>query len=290
MFGSVLVNKNIFLVFLAVCFLATGGIFVKMSELPPINTGFYRVLLSLPLFLPFLGKKVLQVSKKDLLLIFLAGVFLAGDLILWNISFFYTSVANANLLANLVPLIIIPVSFFIYKERMSKKFFLGASISILGVIVLVSGKASFTSSSFYGDMLAFVTCIFYALFLLTVYKVRERVSTSIIMFISGIGAAVTIFIAMLFTEGIHIPSTTSAWLPLIALAIFSQILGQGLLSFCLGKVRASLSSILVLSQPIIAALYALAIFGEKITKIEVIGILITLIGVFVVKRNQDERD
>ncbi len=276
-------TKYILLVFLAVCFLATGGIFVKLSELPPINTGFYRVLISIPLLLPFVGKQIRNVSKNDLLLMFFAGVFLAFDLILWNISFFYTSVANANLLANLVPLIIIPFSYFIFKEKISIKFFIGALVTFVGIFVLVSGKAVITSDSLYGDMLAFLTSFFYGFFLLTVYKVRERVSATIIMFVSAFGTVLTIFISMYFIEGIYFPTSFSAWQPLIGLALFSQILGQGLLSFCLGKVNVALSSILVLLQPVVAALYALLIFGETITTIEVLGIFITLIGVYVVK-------
>ncbi|EOW9527116.1 DMT family transporter [Bacillus cytotoxicus] len=196
--------KYILLVFLAVCFLATGGIFVKLSELPPINTGFYRVLLSIPLLLPFVWKELNKVSKKDILFILLAG-----DLILWNISFYYTSVANANLLANLVPIVIIPFSFFIFKEKITRTFFIGSIITISGLIVLGSGKAVITTDNLFGDMLAFLTAFFYAFFLLTVYKVRERGSASIIMFVSAFGSAVTIFIAMLFTEGVYIPSGTS---------------------------------------------------------------------------------
>ncbi|WP_242195979.1 DMT family transporter [Bacillus cereus group sp. BfR-BA-01492] len=197
-------TKYILLVFLAVCFLATGGIFVKLSELPPINTGFYRVLLSIPLLLPFVWKELNKVSKKDILFILLAG-----DLILWNISFYYTSVANANLLANLVPIVIIPFSFFIFKEKITRTFFIGSIITISGLIVLGSGKAVITTDNLFGDMLAFLTAFFYAFFLLTVYKVRERGSASIIMFVSAFGSAVTIFIAMLFTEGVYIPSGTS---------------------------------------------------------------------------------
>lgn len=37
-------SKFIFLILVAVSFLALGGIFVKLSELPPINTGFYRII------------------------------------------------------------------------------------------------------------------------------------------------------------------------------------------------------------------------------------------------------
>ncbi|EOP90499.1 hypothetical protein IGM_02191 [Bacillus cereus HuB4-4] len=282
-------TKYILLVFLSVCFLATGGVFVKISELPPVNTGFYRVLISIPLLLPFVWKEIRKVSKKDILFILLAGVFLAGDLILWNISFYYTSVANANLLANLVPLVIIPFSFFVFKEKITRTFFIGAVITLSGVLVLVSGKAVITMDNLFGDMLAFLTSFFYALFLLTVYKVRERVSASIIMFVSAFGSVVTLFISMIFTEGVYVPSSYSQWLPLLGLAIFSQILGQGLLSFCLGKVSVVLSSILVLLQPIVAATYALFIFNQKLTIVEVLGMLISLTGIYIVKIKKTNR-
>lgn len=116
----------IFLIFVAICFLATGGIFVKLSSLPPINTGFYRVLFSIPMLLPFIKKEDIQLDKKQIAAILLAGAFLAGDLALWNISFSYTSVANANLLANLTPFTVIPFSYFFFKEKMTKRFFSGS--------------------------------------------------------------------------------------------------------------------------------------------------------------------
>ena len=45
-------TKYVLLALLAVAFLATGGIFVKQSGLGPINTGFYRMLFSIPLLWP----------------------------------------------------------------------------------------------------------------------------------------------------------------------------------------------------------------------------------------------
>ena len=58
-------TKYKILIVLAICFLATGGIFVKMSKLPPINTGLYRVLFSIPMLLPFTVKKLKGISKKN---------------------------------------------------------------------------------------------------------------------------------------------------------------------------------------------------------------------------------
>ncbi len=111
------INKYIFYTILAICFLATGGIFVKLSSLPPIATGFYRILFSIPLLYPFVKDEMKKIEFKNIILIILAGIFLALDLIFWNISFSFTTVANANLLANLVPFTIIPLSYLFTKRN-----------------------------------------------------------------------------------------------------------------------------------------------------------------------------
>lgn len=49
--------SNMVLVFLSICCLAAGGIFVKLSTPDPINTGVFRVLISIPLLMPFLCEK-----------------------------------------------------------------------------------------------------------------------------------------------------------------------------------------------------------------------------------------
>lgn len=277
-------STYIYLIFLAICFLATGGIFVKLSSLPPITTGFYRVLFSLPLLYPFVKGDLSNVSKKDFYLMFFSGVFLASDLVFWNMSFQYTTVANANLLVNLVPLTIIPLSYFFYKEKLNKSFFIGLIVLIIGIIILMKGKISTNPENFRGDFYAFIASIFYGLFLFFVSNIRSRVSAKVIMFICGFGSLITLFIAMFFKEGIGYPVTLKELIPLVGLAIFSQLLGQGLMSYCVGKIRITLSSILVLSQPIVAAVYSFLLFNEKISQQEILGIFIVLIGIYISKK------
>lgn len=283
--------RYILLIFLAICFLATGGIFVKMSTLPPINTAFYRVLFSIPFLLPFSAKQARKLTRKQGIIIIIAGIFLALDLILWNISFKYTTVANANLFANLTPFTVIPISYFIFKEKINKQFLLGAIITLLGVVVLLSGKISpnfvYTMK---GDGLALLTSIFYSGFLLTVYKLRERINTNVIMLVSTIGSLAVLSIAMYFTEGFHFPKTLNELLPLVGLALISQIFGQGLLSYCLGNVNATISSIITLTQPVVAAVYSFFIFSEHLTLTEIIGIFITLTGVYYAKKIPKKRN
>ncbi|MDR0579148.1 MAG: DMT family transporter [Campylobacteraceae bacterium] len=276
---------HVLLMLLAICFLATGGIFVKMSELPPINTAFYRVLFSLPFLLPFTFNKITKVSKKEFFVILLAGVFLALDLALWNMSFQYTTVANANLLANLTPFTVIPIAYFIFKEKIPKLFFIGTAITIIGVIVLLSGKIHPSMDNFKGDALSLLTSIFYAGFIVSVYKLRDGVGSNVIMTISAFGSLAVLAIIAYIVEGFYFPCTIKELLPLIGLALVSQIFGQGLLSFCLGKVNVSLSSVVTLTQPAIAAIYSFIIFSEILSLVEIAGIFIVLTGVYLAKEN-----
>lgn len=276
--------KYIFLIFLAICFLATGGIFVKLSPLPPINTGFYRVLFSIPMLLPFIKKSDLQsLSYKQVVTIVLAGAFLAGDLTFWNSSFSYTTVANSNLLVNLTPFTVIPVSYFLFKEKMTPKFLLGGLVTLLGVFVLMANKVTVSPERLLGDSMSLGASVFYAMFMITVYKLRDTVKSNVIMFLSAFGTFLVLAAVIFFTEGFYVPKNFEELWPLLALALVSQILGQGLLAYCLGKVNASLSSLITLSQPVVAALYAWVIFQEHLNLQSIIAIIITLTGVYLAK-------
>jgi len=286
--GSVAGRRNetrfVLLMVLAVCFLATGGIFVKLSALPPISTGFYRVLFSIPLLAPFVLPRARRIARRDLVLVLVAGCALAGDLILWNMSFHRTTVANGNLLANLVPFTIVPVSYFVFKERIPRGFFGGLAVVIVGVVVLLFGKLRPERGQFFGDALAFSTSIFYAAFLLLVYRLRDRVGALAIMFFSAFGSLAVLLVAMVLVDGVRWPVTLPSLYPLLGLALVSQIGGQGLLGYCLGKVNATLSSVVVLLQPVVAALFASVLFGEGLSRAEGLGMGLTLLGIFIAKR------
>lgn len=280
-------NISILLAFVAVMSLATGGIFVKLSSLPPINTALYRIILSLIFLLPFVYKKIQTVDRQSWIIILGSGVFLAIDLILWNTSFHFTSVANANLFVNLVPFTTIPLSYLLFKEKPSKNFLIGLTICIVGIIILMSGKFNISNNgSIKGDFLAFLASVFYGLFLLSVYKVRLKLDAATIMFISGLGSVPVLLIAAGVSETILYPQTLKELSILLGLALCSQLLGQGLLSYCLGKISIMLSSVIILSQPVFAAIYSYFLFGETLSFKEILGIIIILAGVYYAKKEK----
>lgn len=144
----------------------------------------------------------------------------------------------------------------------------------------MSRKLNPNINNFKGDILVFITSIFYGLFLLVVSNIRKRVDTMIIIFMSGFGGALILFVAMFVIEGLHYPKNINEIFPLLGLVLVSQILGQG---YWIGKIDITLSSVLVLSQSIIAALYSYFIFRENLTFQETFGILIVLIEIYLAK-------
>ena len=71
-------TKYVLLALLAVAFLATGGIFVKQSGLGPINTGFYRMLFSIPLLWPLAYGRLHKLTRGRGLVF--------GRVLLWSLS------------------------------------------------------------------------------------------------------------------------------------------------------------------------------------------------------------
>lgn len=279
-------NRYIIFILLSICCLALGGIFVKLSQFPPITTGMYRVLFSLPVFflLMKVNKYEYMMNNKEKVIAICAGIFLALDLILWNISFSYTTVANSNLLANLVPFTVVPISYFIYKEKFSREFVIGGNIILIGVLILMGGKVNPTLDNFKGDGLAILTSVFYGLFIATVYRLRSKVSTIQLMSYASIGCLIVLLPTSLILDGVYIPYTFKDFYPIIGLALLSQILGQGGLSYCLGKIKASYASLLVLTQPVISALYAYFIFNESLSYKEILGMFVILAGLYIANK------
>ncbi len=289
LFGNLI---PISILIIALCCLATGGIFVRLSELGPVTTGFYRALFAIPLAYFWvklekgtnLGDE--KLSKPHFVAI-LGGVFLGVDLALWHTSFFMTTVANANLLANLMPFILVPLNLMLFKIAPSRLFVYGLGFASVGLILLVGGKAEFTEKSLFGDSLALMTALFYALYLLIIGKLRAKYTASSLMLWSSFGCALFLLPVSIILEDTIMISSISSLLILLSLALFSHIGGQGLLAVALGKVDLNLSSVLVLLQPLIAAIYAYLLFNETLTFLEVAGASVILIGIYLAKKGSE---
>lgn len=277
-------TKYVLLELVAVCFCASSGVFVRFSALGPVSTGFYRMLFSAPVLFLLARKALRGLSGRDIRLMLLAGVFFAADIILFNLSLTMTSMANTNLFSNLTTFTVVPVSCLLFREKPPKHLLTGAAVAIAGVALLILGKAQPSSANYLGDLLAFSASVFYAVYLLISYRLRDRCSSHVIVFFCVLSCLAVMPLYSIPAEGFQVPHGFAELWPLLGLALCLQVVGHNLMSFCQGMVSVNLSSVVALTQPAVAALYSFVFFGERLTWMELLGICVVAGGVYLAKR------
>lgn len=271
--------------------IAFSPIFVRLSEVGPTATGFYRTFLAVPpLWLWWRSgpqsDAPAAAGRPPLALILLPGLLFAGDLFFWHLSIKYTTVANATLLSNFAPVVVTLGAWLILRERITGQFLLAMAVSIVGALMLVGSSFQLGGTNVFGDLLAFTTALFYGAYMIAVAKLRGRHGTQELMFWSSLVTAIALLPAVwLMGEGL-MPATSAGWATLFGLAWISHALGQGLIAYALGHLPASFSSLVVLVQPVAAAFFGWLWLGEGLSLLQIGGGVVVLIGILLARRAQ----
>lgn len=270
----------------AVIALAFAPIFVRFCEGEPSTITFWRTAFAVPIlfmgwvFLPRQTSTVLlKPNKKAYGILILAGVIFAFNNIAWNLSLDYTTIANATLFVNFAPMIVGLLSWILFQELLPPRLLFGMLLAIMGGVLLVWPHMNTENSTLPGDALGLLAACFYGIYLLTIQMSRRYFSTFAIMTVTSIVTALTSLMAVhLFDETLVIESI-SHWKALIALALVVQVLGQSMIAYALARLPATLSSVFLLLQPVVATIAAMFIFDEHLHGIQWIGMVIVLFGI-----------
>jgi len=262
-------------------------IFVRLSELGPIATGFYRLFLALPLLWLWMQREARRAprgTKAEWLPMAVPGILFAGDILFWHWSITYTTVANATLFANLAPVVVTFGAWFWLRERITLRFLAGMALAMGGAALLVNASAALGARYVLGDLLGVITACFFGAYMLAVARLRERSAASAIMFHASAVSCVLLLAATLLAGESLRPGSANGWIVLFALAWISQAMGQGLIAHALGHLPASFSALAILIEPLTAALLGWAWLGEALGVLQAIGGAIVVAGIIVARR------
>lgn len=268
--------------------IALSPIFVRVSEAGPTATAFWRVALAVPvlwfLYLVKAKPRARRYSGKWPLL-FAAGFAFAGDLGFWHTSIKLTSVANSTLLANLASIFVTLAAWIFLRQRPSGLFLAGLAAALAGVTLLVHTSLEFSSTGLVGDALGVVTAMFYAGYILAVKGLRDRGETTLhLMAVTSTITALFLFPVALASGEQMLPASAFGWWMLVGLALVSHAAGQGLIAYALAHLPAAFSSVSLLFQPVMAALFAWLLLAEGLVPLQVAGGLIVLVGIYLARR------
>lgn len=267
--------------------IALSPILVRISEVGPTVTAFWRAALAVP-FLTVLvaGSRRSQgsIGPADRWRLAAAGLFFAGDLAFWHWSIRFTSVANATLFANFAPVFVAAGAWLMFGERPGMRFLSGLALAFAGAFCLLGESLRIGGDRALGDLLGIATAVCLSSYLLAVRSLRARLGTAGIMLWTSLATATVLLpVAWLSGEGFW-PATLAGWAVLVALGLLSHALGQGLIAYALAHLPAGFSALALLLEPVLAALFAWMWLGEGLGWLQWLGGVAVLAGIAVAAR------
>jgi drug/metabolite transporter (DMT)-like permease len=264
--------------------LSLSAMYVRWADAPGTVTGFYRLFISTLIIVPFFIKRntpIKNLAWSKILPPILGGMCMAGTFSLWNTSLFYTNVASAAMIGNISPLWVAIAAWWLLRERLQPQFWIGLVILFLGIAMIMGGNFLHPRLGI-GDLMAVGSSFFYAAYILITQWGRKRLDSLSLVWINGASACLWMLLVIILFKQPLVGFPQQTWIVFISAAIFTQIIGYMAISYSLGNLPASVVSPSLNLQPVVTIILAIPLLNEIPSSLQIIGILLTLGGVYII--------
>ena len=280
---SLLLKNKYVLLFVALLAVSSSAWVVRLlPDLSATTIAFWRMFLASLMAFTVSYKTILTFvpSKK----ILLAGIFLGFHFALFFRSVQLTSIAEAALLGTIAPVFTEFYSIMFQKKGFSIKVFFGLSLALLGAYTLIS-QSSFSDTSTYGNLLAVLCSVAMAVVLLVGKDVRKNVSLFEYSRWLFLYAAACLFLISLYQNVSVFSFSVSDFGWFVFLAAVPTMVGHNIFYFLVKTLSATTVAAVPLGEPVISSFGAFFLFNEPVSFFVFLGGSVTLIGVFIIIRN-----
>ena len=270
-----------------------SAIFVRWANMPGIASAFYRVFFASLALWPILlfsrRRRFSPIDRRIVWLALLAGIFFAGDVGSYNVSVLHTSAGSATFLGNNAPLVVGLLTWAITRRLPSRHFWIALAIGVSGAYLIVRVDVQHLGSRLSADYLAILASICFALYLLATERLRETCDTAILVALSTTASAFALlFVALWGHISLAVPDISSL-AALVGLGLVCQLTGYLCLTYALGHLPATITSIVMLAAAPLTALLALLFFKEQFAGLQILGAGLVLLGIRIVSNTRRDQ-
>ena len=277
----------------------TSGIFVKFvmsgTEVTALALAFWRDLSTFLVLLTGVGllrPAWLRVRRRDLPWLVGLGCSLGIFHVFWNLGVFLNGAAVATVQQAAMPAIVAVAAWLIWREPLTWNKMLAIVLTFAGTVLVsgldVLGQAELTLS---GILIGLGIPFGYASWNLFGKKVREHYNP-LVTLTFGFGFGALMLLPFQFFTPQPWPVSGASWLWFAGLIFISTILAFSTYTFGLGRLPASVATILAMAEIPIVAFYAYVLLGELMTADQVLGALLVVGGVLLLswRKRRDVAD
>lgn len=238
-----------------------------------------------PLFLLSLrGQRSLPTH--EVRIAFLGGLLFAIDLAFWATGVVLSGATNPTLLANTAPMWVGLGAMLIYREKLPFAFWVGLVIAMAGAALVLGFDVLQAMELGLGTFLGLLAGIFYGAYFLVTQRGRRSLSALAYFWFSALSATLVLLAINLILRQPLLGYSMQSYLSLLGVGVLSQGIGWLAINYAQGHLPATLVAPTLLGQPVITALLAIPLLGERIAWIEALGGLVVLVGIYLVHRSR----
>ena len=263
--------------------MGASPIFVRLTDIGPQASAFWRTALALPFLWIWSRLETHPASPELPGAVWLSGLFFAGDLFFWHLAILATTVANATFLATTAPIWVALGAGRVLSETVGARALIGLLLCMLGGAALLGESLGFAPHRLIGDLYGLATALFFGSYMLAVRAARRQVGAGRLAFLSTSISAACLLPIALVADGNILPQSPAGLGALVALALVSQVGGQGLLAVALGRLPATFSSLVIFLEAIAAAGLAWLLLNEPLGPAQLCGGLLILFGIWIAR-------
>jgi drug/metabolite transporter (DMT)-like permease len=282
----------------AVC-ISSSAVLMMLADTSPSITALGRCAFALPLLgvLAWAERRrgAARLPSRSRWLARLAGLFLAGDLIVWSHAIAAIGAGLGTVVGNLQVLIIAVLAWLFLGERPRRSLVVASPVMLAG-LVLVGGLADVGGSRAYGTdpglgvVYGVAVAVIYAIYILTLRQATsprgpripgQRPAVAAVLFEATAGATVASAVLGLALNDYRLGPAwpTLGWLALLALT--SQVIGWLLITVSMPRLQAGMIGALLLVQPAGSVALSYAFLGERPSALQLAGVVLVLAGVVI---------
>ena len=256
---------------------------VKLTPIPVLEFTFWRLWMGAAMMLAVSAIARRRLTWRIVRASAPAGVLFGVNLVVFFTALRRTGVADVLLIQALQPALVLTVAGRLFGEVVTRREIGWTAVSVAGVALSILGSSSTAAWSLEGDVLALLALLVWTGYFLLSKRVRQEVAA--IEYMTTVALVATVVVT---------PVAIGAGTPLgdlrvvdwlwLSLFVAAAQGGHILLAWAHSQVDVSVSSLMILAEPVIAAVAALVVLGEPLAWLQVTGGLVAVAAVGVVVR------
>ena len=264
------------------------NVIVKIVRAPALTFAFYRLWLGAVVMLGVLWVAGRRPSWPTIRRSIPSGVLFGLNLVFFFSAIKRTSVADVLILAALQPALTLMVAGPLFGERVTVHDVFWTVVSLGGVGLVIIGSSGTPVWSLAGDLLAFGSLLVWTAYWLLSKRVRQSVQA--IEYMTTVTIVAAAFVKQVWmVSGEPAAMRWQDWLWILLFVAGAQA-GHSLLAWSHEQIDVSISSLLTLVEPVIAAVAALVFLGEPLPAISIAGGMVAIVAVGAVVRRATRRE